>query len=353
MPPGVDCTVLPSLYKDRDGQYRSRRLRMSLDEIIALRRKILFSAISAFEPDIFIVDGVPWGVARELDSTLEYLRDSATCHCVLGMRDIWDEPGAIATEWRSRGNWDAIRRYYEQVWIYGDPAVYDATHEYDLEEDIGRKVTYTGYLHAGSRIELLSYNNNVDPLPFRRANTRMVLCSTGGGQDGYRLGEAFIGARIPIGTTGILLTGPQMEPEARKRLHLEAENKTNVRVIDFVSEPTALLQHADCVISMGGYNTICEIMSFGKRALVIPRVVPRLEQLMRAERLQSLGILEVLHPDKLEPKAITRFVQLNLGKGPPKIQVDMDGLTRVLNLVESLLASRNFPRSASLARGAS
>ena len=34
---------------------------------------------------------------------------------------------------------------------------------------------------------------------------------------------------------------------------------------------------------MGGYNTFCEVLSFDKRALIVPRHTPRLEQAIRAE----------------------------------------------------------------------
>ena len=38
------------------------------------------------------------------------------------------------------------------------------------------------------------------------------------------------------------------------------------------------------VVAMGGYNTFCEILSFDKPALIVPRTVPRLEQFIRASR---------------------------------------------------------------------
>ena len=38
------------------------------------------------------------------------------------------------------------------------------------------------------------------------------------------------------------------------------------------------------VVAMGGYNTFCEILSFDKRALIVPRTAPRLEQFIRASR---------------------------------------------------------------------
>ena len=45
---------------------------------------------------------------------------------------------------------------------------------------------------------------------------------------------------------------------------------------------------------MGGYNTFCEILSFDKRALIVPRHTPRLEQTIRAEAAQRLGLARML-----------------------------------------------------------
>ena len=50
---------------------------------------------------------------------------------------------------------------------------------------------------------------------------------------------------------------------------------------------------------MGGYNTSCEILACGRRALIVPRIIPRREQLIRAQRLSELGAVDVLHPQAL------------------------------------------------------
>ena len=47
---------------------------------------------------------------------------------------------------------------------------------------------------------------------------------------------------------------------------------------------------------MGGYNTFCEILSFNKPAVIIPRTAPRQEQLIRATRAQELGLAKMLDP---------------------------------------------------------
>jgi predicted glycosyltransferase len=50
------------------------------------------------------------------------------------------------------------------------------------------------------------------------------------------------------------------------------------------------------VVAMGGYNTFCEILSWNKPALIIPRTTPREEQLIRAQNAANLGIVCLLDP---------------------------------------------------------
>ncbi|MBB1490150.1 MULTISPECIES: hypothetical protein [unclassified Paracoccus (in: a-proteobacteria)] len=73
-------------------------------------------------------------------------------------------------------------------------------------------------------------------------------------------------------------------------------------MIDFLSETIALIDGADRLIGMGGYNTACEVLSLNKDGLIVPRATPRAEQLIRAERLASLGLIDMLHPDEISAK---------------------------------------------------
>ena len=82
LPPGADCLALPGLYKASDGRYRARCLDLPLNELIALRSRVLLAALEAFEPDVLIVDKVPRGALGELEPALQYLRAVGRCRCV-------------------------------------------------------------------------------------------------------------------------------------------------------------------------------------------------------------------------------------------------------------------------------
>ena len=148
IPPGVDCLVLPSLYKEPDGSYRSRHLSLSLEDLIELRRGAVYATIAAFQPDILIVDNVSQGASQELDSTLAYLRAEGRTRCVLGQRDVRDSASALRAEGLRERFEQTVRRYYDQVLIYGDAAVYDTVNSI-VEDEKSHK--FMGFLEGGSR----------------------------------------------------------------------------------------------------------------------------------------------------------------------------------------------------------
>jgi predicted glycosyltransferase len=344
MSPGVDCLALPALRKEVDGQYQPRRLGISLQELIALRAKTIRAALEAFEPDVLIVDSVPRGALRELDLTLESLRVRGRTLCVIGLRDVLDDPAVVQREWGGAANEEAIRDYYDAVWVYGDTAVYDLVREYRFSSDVAAKVRYTGYLDQRMRLKFAALEDANPLAALGLPPGWLVLCLVGGGQDGAHLAEAFALADLPKETNGLILTGPFMPPEVRRHLHHCAARQPRLRVLEFVTEPTVLLDRADHVIAMGGYNTICEVLSFEKRALIVPRVQPRREQLIRAERLRDLGMLDVLHPDDLSPRALTEWLARDVGSPPAtRDRIDLNGLERLPHLLEDMLASPTNP----------
>src|SRR5207245_9703784 len=113
------------------------------------------------------------------------------------------------------------------------------------------------------------------------------------------------------------------------------------RVVSFVHEPTRLVRRADRIVTMGGYNTVYEVLSFDKPALIVPRVTPRQEQLIRAERLQALGLVDVLHPEALSAAALSTW--LARGRAPVRSARecrDFNGLSRVPQLLDEPLGTR-------------
>ena len=339
LPPGVDCVTLPGLRKEPDGALNARSLDVSDQELIGLRSKVIRKALKSFQPDVLLVDHLPLGAGGELIPTLKRIRKYGRTRCVLGLREVLQDPETVSRQWTAEGAVDALHEYYDAIWIYGDPAVFDAVGEYAVFDGLESKIRYTGYLDQRPRLAFAGAQAtqalaNVPPPP-----AKLALCVVGGGVDGHALAEAFVAADLPPDTTGLVVTGPYMPAELRQRLLERARLHPRCDVLEFVPDPVALIDRADRIVAMGGYNTICEVLSFEKHALIVPRVDPEPEQWIRAERLRDLGLIALLHPDHLTPQALSEWLARDLGAPPPsRSRVDVGGLGRIPSLLTELLA---------------
>jgi predicted glycosyltransferase len=309
LPPGVDALALPALRKRADGAgYRSRSLGLALEGMVALRGRILRSALGAFAPHVLIVDKVASGVEFELAPSFDVLHESGA-RVVLGLREVLDEPAQVRAEWEATRFEEVVRRHYDAIWVYGDPRVYDPVAEYGMSEEVAGLVRFTGYLNRNGAgrpgpQEAAALRAALD-LPAGR----LCLCTVGGGEDGYRLADAFARAALPPGTSGLVVTGPFMPAAQRAALDQLAARRHDLGILGFVPDADALIRVADQVIAMGGYNTVCETLACGRRALIVPRTRPRLEQYIRASRLAALGAVDLL-AGHATPAALSAWIAI-------------------------------------------
>jgi predicted glycosyltransferase len=343
-PSGVDCVSLPGLKKGADGSAAPRHLSLPLAKVVELRAAAIHATLDAFDPDVLIVDHLPRGARGELEPALSMLKKRGRSRVVLGLRDILDEPDTVAREWEAAAAFQSIAEFYDTVWIYGDPDVFDAITEYSFPAWLRARTRYTGYLdprtgHSSiaESVELLAHHTIDD--------RRLVLCQLGGGQDGMRLARAFAEATFPPDTHGILLTGPFLGAEERAALRQLGRMNARLEIVDFIAEPMLLQQRAAAVVAMGGYNSICEVMAFRKRALIVPRARPRSEQRMRAERLAERGIVDMLPMESVTANALTEWFARMDDEESAWSQIRIDGLERAAALLDELLLHE--PRSIS------
>ena len=340
MPPAVDVLSLPALRKGDDGRYHARRLDLSLRDLTALRADTIRAALLAFDPDVLIVDNVPRGAVRELDPTLAALRAAGGTRIVLGLRDVLDEPAVVAREWECVENFQALRTYYDAIWVYGDPRVYDTARAYQFPFDLAARVTYTGYLDGRERPAFSEAESDTAIDALGLPPGRLALCMVGGGEDGASVASAFVQARLPEDMNAIVVTGPYMPDDVQQHLREAAAANSRLRVLDFLSEPTLLLHRAERVIAMGGYNTVGELLAFEKPALIVPRVSPRREQWIRAERLRQLGLVDVLHPDAVTTAAMSAWLAAELPSTTrARDRLDLNGLERLPVMLQEMLTA--------------
>jgi predicted glycosyltransferase len=347
----VDFVRVPGVIKLRNGEYTSLNLHMDIEETLALRSSIIEHTASIFDPDLFIVDKEPLGLRGEVEGALKVLKDRGT-RLVLGLRDVLDEPTQLSTEWRRKNVAPALRHLYDEIWVYGLPQVHDPLAGLELSPSIRRKAVYTGYLR---RTAPPSPPSQTLPDIVKRP---YILVTTGGGGDGEGLVEWVLRAyesKAFLPYPALVVLGPFMQPERREEFLARVEKLRRVEAITFDAHIETLEQNAVGVVAMGGYNTFCEVLSLDKRALIVPRTRPRMEQWIRADRAQELGLVRMLEDDGTYDPAVMAEALRELPKQRLPSEVVIPGLLEGLDNVHRLAApwlrrDENDTRAARAAR---
>lgn len=305
LPPNVEILKLPSIRKVANGEYSSRSLGVSGEDIRELRSRLLLTAVKSFQPAVVLVDKHPFGASGEFKAGLKALRQQGG-RAVLGLRDILDEPAHVLNEWRPYRMQHRIAKYYDQVFIYGHRAILDSIEAYQFPPSLAARTQFCGYVvNRDSTHELVDFQS---PLPDPAKDPRpIVLATAGGGEDGFALLETFIHAAAGASWHGMVVAGPMTpEPQMLALTRLATENGVTLR--QFVPQLPTLFKSVAALVSMGGYNTIVEAVSKGVPTVCVPRIVPRTEQLIRAEAFARLGLLQSLRPDQLTSQSLAKAI---------------------------------------------
>jgi predicted glycosyltransferase len=333
----VDFVKIPSVIKLRNGEYTSLEKDIDLHETLRMRQSIIRHTAETFRPDIFIVDKEPLGLRGEIEDTLSYLKTRGTT-LVLGLREVMDAPHLLEAEWALRDVMRKIGLFYDKVWAYGPPDFYDPLTGLDVPPAVRAKMKFVGFLQRS-----LQKNE----LPGHRPEGDYILVTTGGGGDGAELIHNVIDAyqQDPqLQHRALLVLGPYMPARKRNKLIKKGSKIPYIKIIEFDNRMEELIAGAKAVVAMGGYNTYCEILSFDKPALIVPRVKPREEQLIRARRAAELGLIEMLLPE--EAGDSQRFANalkvLPARPGPSQSHphLTLEGLPHISEIVAELLDRR-------------
>ncbi len=240
----------------------------------------------------------------------------------------------------------ALESLYDHIWVYGLPEIYDPLQGIEVSEAVKEKVRFTGYLRRGktpSGVHASIYH----------AEEPHLLVTTGGGGDGALLVDWVLRAYEFDPTLDIpakIVLGPFMGTSQQTGFMERVARLKHVEAVTFEANIETLIQKAIAVIAMGGYNTFCEILSFDKRALIVPRTAPRAEQYIRAMRAAELGLVSMLMPDETyDPNQMGLAIRaLPNRRRPSKVHVPglLDGLSVINSLVDQYLGTAFAPGSA-------
>ena len=288
----VDFIRLPGVIKLRNGEYKSLGLHVDLADTLAIREAIILQTAKTFSPDIFLVDKEPLGLKGEIESTLHYLQNTKTIN-IVGLRDVLDDPTVLSIEWERKRAVEAVNSLYDDIWIFGSAGFYDPLKGIELSSKTRSCILYTGFLKRYAPTKPAFFN--LPEKPF-------IIVTPGGGKDGVELIELVINVyetdkNLP--NRAVIVLGPFVGSKERQRFKEKVKTLPQMDIIDFTTALEHLMLESVGVVAMGGYNTFCEILSFNKRALLVPRTHPRLEQKIRCDRAAELGMIQCLAPEQM------------------------------------------------------
>jgi len=335
-PAGVELVALPPLGMRSDGKLVSRDDRHSVDDAFALRRAALLAALQRTRPAGLVIEMFPFGrkkFAAELVPLLEAAHALGPARPVVAcsLRDILVGRGERQVEYDERACL-AANRHFDAILLHADPRLARLEESFRPRTPLRVPVHYTGFVvPAGS----------VAPATRREG----VVVSAGGGIVGGPLMRAALDAHrwlwpaLAVPTT--LVAGPFLPADEWRHLERVAARAEGLRLVRSVPNLRETLAGAAASVSQCGYNTALDLVRSGVPALVVPYYAEgEDEQLRRARRLEDLGALRVLEPDRLDGPALAAGIRETLRFRPQPAGLRLDGASETAELLTHLVSVR-------------
>jgi predicted glycosyltransferase len=254
-----------------------------------------------------------------------------------------DESSVIRSDWKEKRVYEVMDELYNEIWVYGIQEFYDPIREYSIPESVSRKMIFTGYIprKVPNKKRLHKVKKKYAP----KNGEKLVVVTAGGGGDGYGMMHSFLSMleseTRPPPFKSILITGPFMPKKQRNEIFERAKG-LGIRTWQFYRRMEEMLAAADLVVSMGGYNTVCEVLSHGTVSLIIPRETPRKEQLIRAQVLHNQNMVDYIPWNSCSSQILRKKV-LDLLEHPEPYQeaISRFQLTGLYIMRQRLEAFRN------------
>jgi predicted glycosyltransferase len=309
-PEQIDFVRIPGMIKKTNDEYLPLSIKINARHALDIRKNIITATAKTFQPQLFIVDKEPLGLRKEVLPTLKWLqRARPGTRAILGLRDIMDDAATVRQDWREKGVYEILQNLYAEIWVYGNREFYDPITEYGIADSISQKMYFTGYIPR--KIPGPEAVRNMRKELGVKPDEKLVVVTTGGGGDGYAVMRTYVtmleSAAKPLPFKSVLITGPFMPKNKRRKIFKRAR-KMGVRGYHFYRQMEKIFAAADLVVCMGGYNSLCEILSQGTPSLVIPREAPRKEQLIRARAFKRHSLVDYIPWGELTPQILEQKI---------------------------------------------
>ncbi|NJM60181.1 MAG: glycosyl transferase [Oscillatoriales cyanobacterium RU_3_3] len=342
VPAGVEVVNLPAIETDPEFQNLSVvDDSRSLEEVQEYRTNQLLQIFNSFQPDILMVELFPFGRRRfsfELIPLLDRVKATGRkTKVVCSLRDI------VVTKQDQERHEEKIcklmNQYFDMLLIHGDRKFQPLEESFSRISDLNCQVHYTGYVVQPSPVNPALTAEDKAVL---NCGKPILLASIGGGRFGHELLECLV-ETSPILKKIIphhiqIFTGPFFPDEKFAAMQMQVANRSNINIQRYTPNLMTYMAKADMSISMGGYNTTMNILTTGVRSMMLPFVGNGdLEQTIRSQKLEKLGILNMIRPADLEPRRFADRIVRCLIETPNPVRLDLQGVDKTAGFLKGLL----------------
>ncbi len=323
--PGLRTLRLPTLLHDEDsGEFFAPDAgpNADLEPVWAARAQ----AIGAFlgpRYQAIVVEFYPFG-RRRFKREIMGLFDAVRAHS--GRVPIFTSVREVLVPRapdKERRMVDAVLKHIHTVFVRGDPELIRLDETFSLAHEIEDRLCYTGYISP-------------PPVSQRPARKPQVLVSQGGGNVGRELLQAAIGAAALMPSLSFVLAAGSLTPAGEIDALRASVHSGNVQVVPFLHDFQRHLRESAVSISMGGDNTLLDVLTARAPALAYP-YQGNSEQGFRIRKFAQHGLLHELQPEDLEPVRLRDKIELALRTPYPTRTIAVGGARTTSDRIRAVL----------------
>jgi len=315
----------------------------SLEALKAARSKKILAEYKRFRPNAVIIELFPFGrrkFAFELIPLLTRIRlDGSTAKVVCSLRDI------LVSKRDQARHEDQVcytmNRYFDLLVIHSDPKFQRLEETFSRMGDLTVPARYSGFVANGALDQDTAAPEDLLE-EIAGAEVPLILASIGGGRVGIELLECAIEASAMIEADQahhlLIFTGPYFPEDDYARLASLAASRPHVTLRRYTTQFLAYMKAAELSISMAGYNTCMNLLVTETRAILLPFTGNNNEeQTIRAEKLEALGLANMISGEDLRPALLAEKMRSELGTAPRSVGLKLKGAQETAVFVKELL----------------
>ena len=299
----------------------------------------LIEILERVRPDAILIEYFPFGRTQSAVYIVPFLRAARTMKpsplILSSIRDI-QEQCLVEQEKFDRRVVQTVNRLMDGVLVHSDPQLIQLQETFALASELQKPVLHTGFVTAKA------------PVTSGEDNTRTedtCLISVGGGGGGESVLRVSVRCAklglFPSDMTVHIAAGSLTSEGVWQELIQEAAGLPRLKLTRWITNMQSEIRKARVSVSRCGYNTALDLITTGARALVIPFVeTEEDEQTYRARKMETLGLVRVLEENRLTPETLAAEVAATRTFEPRRLNVDMDGASHTVDLVEAMIQQR-------------